>query len=253
MTMSSLTPAFTSRSASRSTSPAGARGEPSAQARDDAERAAVVAAFRDLEIGVVARRQAHAFAGDEIDERIARRWRCGAHGLHHAFERLRAGDRRDVRESVADRVGLGPHAAGHDHFAILVHRLADGGERFRLGAVEKAAGVDDDRVGAGVAARELVAFGAQARQDALAVDERLRAAKRDERNARRGARFRLGDVGHARQLPRAGGGGKGSLTRRLPPSAQLLFRLRGRFSVIAVSPNPRHAAQRPAKTRGCCS
>ena len=189
----------------------GARGEPSAQARDDAERAAVVASFRDLEIGVVARRQAHAFAGDEIDERIAGRWRCGAHRLHHAFERLRAGDCRDVRESVADRVRRGPHAAGHDHLAVLIHRLADGGERFRFGAVEKAAGVDDDRVRAGVAARKLVAFGAQARQDALAVDERLRAAKRNERNARRGALFSLGDVGHARQLPRRSGDGKALL------------------------------------------
>ena len=38
----------------------------------------------------------------------------------------------------------------------------------------------------GVVARKLVAFGAQAGQNALAVDERLRAAKRNEGNARRG-------------------------------------------------------------------
>ena len=214
MTMSSLTPAFTSRSASRSTSPARTRGEPSAQARDDAEGAAVVAALGDLEIGIVARREPHAFAGNEIDERIARRGRRGAHRLHHAFERLRAGDRRDVRESVADRVRLGPHAAGHDHFAVLVHRLADRGERFRFRAVEKAAGVDDDRVRAGMAARKLVALGAQPREDALAVDERLRAAERNEGNARRGALFSVGDVGHARQLPWRRGKGNPSLTLR---------------------------------------
>ena len=62
-------------------------------------------------------------------------------------------------------------------------------ERFLLGAVEKAAGVDDHRVGAGVAARELVALGAQPGENPLAVDERLRAAERDEGDARRGARF----------------------------------------------------------------
>ncbi len=59
---------------------------------------------------------------------------------------------------------------------------------FGLGAVEKAAGVDDDGVGAGVAARQLVAFRAQLRQDPLAVDQRLRAAERNEGNARRRAR-----------------------------------------------------------------
>ena len=171
----------------------------------------MIAAFGDLEIGIVARREAHAFAGDEIDERIAGRWRCGAHRLHHAFERLRAGDRRDIRESIADRVRRGPHAAGYDHLAILIHRLAYCRERFRFGAVEKAAGVDDDRVSAGMAARQLVAFGAQAREDTLAVDERLRAAKGNERNARRGALVSLGDVGHAGRLPRQSGCGKRSV------------------------------------------
>ena len=188
----------------------------------------MVAALRDLEIGVVARREPDAFARDEIDERIARRGRRGAHRLHHAFERLRAGDRGDVRESVADRVGLGAHAAGHDHLAVLVHRLAYRRERFCFRAVEKAAGVDDDRIGAGVAARELVAFRPQAGEDPLAVDERLRAAERDERDTRRGALLRLDDVGHAPQLPRAEGRGKGVLKRRLAALALM----RGRVASI---------------------
>ena len=171
--------------------------------------------FGDLEIGVMARREPHAFAGNEIDERVARRRRRGAHRLHHAFERLRAGDRRDIRESVADVIGFGAHAAGHDHVTVLVHRLADGGEGFLFRAVEKTAGVDDHRIGAGMIARKLVAFGAQPRENPLAVDQRLRAAERDEGNARRGAGRGLGDVGHARQLPRAGGGGKAHLRAML--------------------------------------
>ena len=40
-------------------------------------------------------------------------------------------------------------------------------KRLRLGAVEEAAGVDDDEIGAGVLARELVTLRAQARNDAL--------------------------------------------------------------------------------------
>src|SRR6185503_16622020 len=42
-----------------------------------------------------------------------------------------------------------------------------------------------------VLARELVALGAQTRQDALAVDERLRAAERDVRNPRHSPDFLL--------------------------------------------------------------
>ena len=202
-----------------------ARDERPAQARDDAEGAAVVAAFGDLEIGVVARRQPHAFAGDEIDERIVRRGRRRAHRLHHALERLRAGDRRDVGKSVTDRVGLGAHAAGDDDAPVLVHRRADRGERFLFRAVEKAAGVDDDRVGAGVAARKLVALGAQPREDALAVDERLRAAERDEGNARRRAALDLGGVGHPGRLPRARRRGKEFTQARRVPR-----RLEGRHS-----------------------
>ena len=58
--------------------------------------------------------------------------------------------------------------------------VADGVERFRLRAVEEAAGVDDHEVGALVLARELVALRAQPRDDALGIDQRLRAAERDE-------------------------------------------------------------------------
>ena len=70
-------------------------------------------------------------------------------------------------------------------FSFIAWPMAASDSAF--GAVEKAAGVDDDRVRPGVAARKLVAFGAQAGEDAFAVDERLRAAERNEGNARRGA------------------------------------------------------------------
>ncbi len=65
-------------------------------------------------------------------------------------------------------------------------RQPDGGERLRLGAVEKAAGVDDNEVGADVLAGQLIALGAQAGDDPLAVDQSLRAAERDEAHFRRG-------------------------------------------------------------------
>ena len=77
---------------------------------------------------------------------------CGGdravHRLEHALVLLRAGDREHVREALGDLLGLGAHAAGDDHLAVLGERVADRVERFRLRAVEEAAGVDDDEVGA---------------------------------------------------------------------------------------------------------
>src|SRR6185312_10758939 len=90
----------------------------------------------------------------------------------------------------------------------LVHRLADRRERFLLCAVEKAAGVDDHRVGVRMGARKLVALGAKAGENPLAVDQSLRAAEGDKGDTRRGSLFSLGHVGHAGQMPRARGGGK---------------------------------------------
>ena len=160
----------------------------------------------------MARREPHAFARNEIDKLVAWRGRGFAHRSHHALEFLRTCNRRHVREGVADCLGLGPHAAGDDHFAVLAHRLADRGERFRFRAVEKAAGVDDHRIRAGMAARELVALGAQPGQNPLAVDKRLRAAERNEGNAWRGAALGVGDVGHRRRLPRRRSEGKANLS-----------------------------------------
>jgi hypothetical protein len=56
---------------------------------------------------------------------------------------------------------------------------------FLLRAFEKAAGIDDDEVGARMLARQLITFRTQPRDDALGIHQRLRAAERDKRNAGR--------------------------------------------------------------------
>ena len=193
MTSSSFTPAATSRSASRSTSAAGARHQVAAQLRDDAERAAIVAAFGNLQIRVVARRQLDAFGRHQVDERVVRRRRRAMHRLDHALVLLRAGDGEHVGEFRGDLLRLRAHAAGDHHLAVLGHRRADGLERLRLRGIEEAAGVDDDEVGARMLARDLVALRAQRREDALGIDQRLRAAERD-----------VGDPRHHVPLRRAG-------------------------------------------------
>jgi len=85
-----------------------------------------------------------------------------------------------------DVLGLGAHAAGDDDLAVLVQRLPDGIERLRLGGIEKTAGVDDDQIRALVLARQLIALGAQPRDDAFGIDQRLGAAERDEAHLGRG-------------------------------------------------------------------
>ena len=66
-------------------------------------------------------------------------------------------------------------------------RAGDRGERFVLCAVEEAAGIDDDEVGALMLARQLITFRAQPRDDALTVHQCLRAAEGDEAHLRRNA------------------------------------------------------------------
>jgi hypothetical protein len=137
-----------------------------------------------LQIGVMARRQLDALRGQEIEFRIMRRRHRLVHRGDHALIGLRPGDREHLGKALADRLGFSPHAARHDDLAVLGERGADRLERFGLGAVEEAASVDDDAIGPLMAMRQRIAFGAKLRDDALGIDERLRAAERDETDGR---------------------------------------------------------------------
>jgi len=74
---------------------------------------------------------------------------------------------------LRDHALLRAEAAGDDHSSVLVERLADRVERLLDRGVDEAAGVDDDEVGVVVRGRGGIALGAQLREDALGVDERL--------------------------------------------------------------------------------
>ena len=77
-----------------------ARHEIAAQRRNDAERAAIIAALGNLQIGVVPRRELDAFRRHQIEERIVLRRQCAMHRIDHAFVLLRAGDREHVRDKL---------------------------------------------------------------------------------------------------------------------------------------------------------
>ena len=141
------------------------------------------------------------FGRKQVEERIVDR-RCGpVHRVEHALVLLRAGHGENVRVALGDRFWLRPHAPGHDDLAVLRQRLTDGPQQLLLGAVEKAAGIDDHQIGAVVLGREFVAFRAQARDDALGIDQCLGAAERDK-----------ADLGSARRHGRClGGHGNGQL------------------------------------------
>src|ERR1700745_1141569 len=113
-----------------------------------------------------------------------RRWGGPMHCRDHALGLLRASDSEHLRIALRNRLGLRPHAARDDDLAVLGQSLADRAKGFLLGTVEEAAGVEDDQIGAIVLARELVTLGAQARDDALGIDQCLRAAERDKADFR---------------------------------------------------------------------
>ena len=99
------------------------------------------------------------------------------HGRNNALVLLRPGDREHPGIGRRDFFRLGTHAAGHDDLAVLLERLANGRERLRLGAVQKPAGVDQDDIRTAMVAGELIAFRAQPRDDALAVNQCFGAAE----------------------------------------------------------------------------
>src|SRR3546814_11709724 len=95
-----------------------ARDEIAAQAGDDAERAAVVAALRNLQIAVVPRRELEPAFGDEVEESVGRHRRRVMDRADHLFILMRAGDREHTRAARPDRLGFLAHAAGDEYAAV---------------------------------------------------------------------------------------------------------------------------------------
>ena len=101
-----------------------------AHPRDDAEAALVVAAFRDLEIRVVARRQPDALRRHEVDEGIVLRRQVLVHGADDVLVGMRSRDLEHARMALEDALGSRAEAARHDNAAVLAQCLADGREAF---------------------------------------------------------------------------------------------------------------------------
>jgi hypothetical protein len=88
------------------------------------------------------------------------------------------GDGEHIGEARADHVSFIAHTARDNHPAIFRHRLANRLKALFLGAIQKAAGVDQHNIGTSIIGRHCITIGAQLRQDAFAIDQRLGTAKR---------------------------------------------------------------------------
>ncbi len=167
-----------------------AAGEIAAQARDDAEGAAVIAALRNLQIAVVARRELQITLRHQIEEGRRRNRRRVVDRAHHLLILMRTGDGEHVGEALADHLRFLAHAAGDDDAAILRDRLTDGFEALLLGGIEETAGVDEHDVGTGIVGGHGIAIRAELGQDAFAVHKVLRTAERNHADLGRGGEYR---------------------------------------------------------------
>src|SRR6267142_4522856 len=131
------------------------------------------------------RRKLDALGGHQVEERIMAGRGRAVNRLDHAFVLLGSRHGQDTGMGVRDGFGLGAHAARDNDLAVFRQCLADGSERFRLGAVEEPTRIDDRKISPFVYAGEFITLGAQARDDALAVDQRLGASEGYETHLRR--------------------------------------------------------------------
>jgi hypothetical protein len=81
--------------------------EVSAQRRNDAEGAAVIAAFRNLEIGIMRGCESHALRRHQVGVGIVRPGQVRVHRLHHFVGRVRTGHRQHLGMRLAHDVALG--------------------------------------------------------------------------------------------------------------------------------------------------
>ena len=149
----------------------------------------MIAAFGDLDVGEMPRRGEHARRQVVIEIRLEG---IPLGGLHAFAERrdllqlIGADDRVHFRHVLPDVAAIALHqAAGDDQLLraaglLVLGHLEDGVDRFLLGGIDEAAGVDDEDVGIGGMRRQLVALRGELAHHDFGIDEILRAAETDK-------------------------------------------------------------------------
>ena len=93
------------------------------------------------------------------------------------FILMRARDREHIREARTDDVRFITHAACDNNAAVFRDRLSNRLKALFLCGVQKATGIDQHNVSAGIIGRQAIAIGAQLCKDPFAIDQRLGTAK----------------------------------------------------------------------------
>ena len=196
ISVTSRTPAAARFSASRTTDSNRRLRNLSAQLRNDAERAGMIAAFGDLDVRGMLRRREN--ARREIVIQIRRQAAALAaparnspsDGRQNSFDFACSDDRVHFRNLLANLVAVAlDQASGDDQFFraaefLVLGHLQDRVDRFFLRGRDEAAGVDDQDVGFVGARREFVAVARENAHHHLAIDEVLRASQADKSDFR---------------------------------------------------------------------
>ena len=123
--------------------------------------------------------------GHQVHKRVVRFGQVQVHRVHHFLGRMRPGNGQHLgvhlaHQIIALTIGACAQAAGHDNAPVVGQGLTNRVQAFLDRVVDKAAGVDDDQVGARKGFGGLVALGAQLREDQFGVGQRLGAAQADK-------------------------------------------------------------------------
>ena len=151
-----------------------------AHLRDDAKGTAMVAAFRNLEIGVVPWRESYALWRHQALERIVPWWQVLMNRIEHFIGGMRPGHRQYPRKATRYHVAARAETTRHDDLAVFLQRLANGLERLGHGIIDEATGVDHHQIGAGVVRGNDITLCTQTGEDALGIDQCLRTTERYE-------------------------------------------------------------------------
>ncbi|KXA00202.1 hypothetical protein HMPREF0208_01095 [Citrobacter koseri] len=156
----------------------------------------MVAAFRNLQVGVVTRGQLNALFRHQAQERVVLRfWYVMVNVFQNLLIAMRPGDFQHFRVYFTDLIDFRAQAAGDDHLAIFSQRFTNRFQRLLYGTVDKATGIDDHHVGVVIARYDVIAFGTQFSQDSLRINQVFRAAQGNE------ADFRLaGYIAHSLKI-----------------------------------------------------
>ena len=130
----------------------------------------MVAAFRNLDIGVMTRRQLDSTGWKKRFKRIVSRRLHAMDCLHHVIWSMGASNREQAGKALAKIMCFRAKTPGNNHITILGQSLFNRTQRFFNRRLDEAAGIDNDQVGTIKAVGYIVTFCAKTTENSFRVD-----------------------------------------------------------------------------------